>query len=284
VKRKSSIKEIVDVTFNIGHQRLVKSPFELKKIKTAIEVTNIAVLNVLQRLSDFTHENHIEATVLEVFKRNNVETAYPTIVAGGNNGVILHYTKNNQVLGEGEMVLMDVGCEFECYASDITRTFPKSKYFSPIQKEVYQGVLDVQKKILAEVRVGQTFIKLNEIYRTLMVELLLDLKILKDTVEENLKNEHYKRYVPHSVGHWLGLDVHDATPYFEAEKPISFKPGMVLTIEPGVYLNKDDISVPEKFKGIAIRIEDNILVTSDGCEVLSKSIPKEIDEIEQLLN
>lgn len=251
-------------------------------MRKAVTITADAVQKIMTNISKKKKESVLNAEVEYVFALNEVQKAYQTIVASGNNGNILHYTKNDEVLNKDKMILVDVGCEYELYASDITRTFPANGTFSKDQKEVYSKLLEIQKKIISKVKPGITFEKLNHLYVLEMAQLLIDLKILKEDREEIIESKSYKKYCPHSIGHWLGLDVHDRNPYKEDNKPVKFEAGMVITIEPGIYIGKDDKAVPQKYREIAIRIEDDILVTKEGNENLSKQIPKEIKEIETI--
>jgi len=278
----SKITSYENILQIVEKYRAIKSKEEISKMRKAVTITADAVQKIMTNITKKKKESVLNAEVEYVFALNEVQKAYQTIVAGGNNGNILHYTKNDEVLNKDKMILVDVGCEYELYASDITRTFPANGTFSKDQKEVYSKLLEIQKIIISKVKPGITFEKLNQLYVEEMAQLLIDLKILKEDRAEIIDSKSYKKYCPHSIGHWLGLDVHDRNPYKEDNKPVKFEAGMVITIEPGIYIGKDDKDVPQKYREIAIRIEDDILVTKEGNENLSKQIPKEIKEIETI--
>lgn len=279
--KESAIETYSDVMAIIERQRAIKSSEEVKNIKKAISITDQAINKMLSEIETKKKESCINADAEYIFAKNEVQKAYQTIVAYGNNGNILHYTQNNNPITDNKFVLVDVGCEYNLYASDISRTFPSKGIFTEDQKELYQALLNVQKKIISKVQPGTTFKKLNKLYIDQMVDLMLKLKIIKGEKKEIIKEKTYKKFCPHSIGHWLGLDVHDRNPYEDENKqPIKFEAGMVLTIEPGIYINENEKSVPRKYRGMAIRIEDDILITQNGNENLSISIPKEIQDLE----
>ena len=266
----------------IESMRLVKSETEIALIKKALEITKEAHHQAIRLHKEGMTEYQLQANFEYVFKKNGAYSdAYTTIVAGGDNANTLHYVKNDQPLRSGDLVLIDAGCEYDYYASDITRTIPVSGTFSKAQKEVYALVLDVEKKIISMVKEGMYRSELQKEAERMLCEGMVRLGILKGDVQELLKKKAHKRYFPHSIGHYMGLDVHDQNPYKTKNfKEIPLKAGMVLTIEPGLYLPKEDRTVPKKFRGIGIRIEDDILVKKNGCENLSSGIVKEIEEIE----
>jgi Xaa-Pro aminopeptidase len=207
--------------------------------------------------------------------------AYGAIVAGGNNANTLHYVDNRDVLREGDLVLIDAACEWELYASDITRTFPVNGKFTEAQREVYEKVLDVQLRVIEAMKPGIKRDWLQRYSEELLCRVLVDLGILSGDVSTLLETKEHKKYAPHGIGHWMGLDVHDPCPYVdETGESLVFAAGMVMTIEPGLYFRADDESVPLKYRGIGIRIEDNILITETGCDNLSSMIAKTVEEIE----
>ena len=274
---KNKSMNLINVNGILNEQRLIKTPKEIQNIEIAISITKKAFDRVCEELLENTNESHIEADIDYIFKRNKVLHAYPSIVASGDNGNILHYSNNNKEFDKNDLVLMDFGCEYNCYASDVSRTIPLFGKFSKPQKKIYNMVLDIQKKIISSIRPGTNLENLNNMYNGLIVENLIKLGILQGTPEEELKSKDFRKYSPHSIGHWLGLDVHDTCPYTDKEgDSIIFKEGMVMTIEPGLYFQKEDKTIPEEYRGIAIRIEDNVLVTKNSYEVLTKEIENKI--------
>ncbi len=227
-------------------------------------------------------ERVLQAEIECIFKKNGAYSdAYTSIVACANSANTLHYISNNKELVNNELLLIDAGCEYEYYASDITRTIPVNGKFTPTQKELYNMVLDVEKKIIKMVRPGTFRSLLQKRSEELLCKGLIDLGILKGDLKKLLKKKKHKKYYPHGIGHWMGIDVHDPCPYKDEKgKEIPFTAGMVMTIEPGIYIDKKDRSVPKRFRGIGIRIEDNILVTKSSYKNLSQEIVKEVDEIE----
>ncbi|XP_009082099.1 PREDICTED: probable Xaa-Pro aminopeptidase 3, partial [Acanthisitta chloris] len=205
--------------------------------------------------------------------------AYPPVVAGGNRSNTLHYVKNNQLIKDGELVLLDGGCEFSCYVSDITRTWPVNGRFTKPQAELYQAVLDIQKSCLSLCSPGMNLENIYSLMLSLIGQKLKELGVLKSSVSDSLFFKAVRKYCPHHVGHYLGMDVHD-TP--DISRSLLFQPGMVITIEPGIYIPEDDMSAPERFRGIGVRIEDDVVITEDAPLILSDNCPKEIYHIEQI--
>ncbi|MGB3962431.1 MAG: aminopeptidase P N-terminal domain-containing protein [Sulfurimonas sp.] len=271
-----------DIMSLIGYMRLIKSPAEIMMIQDALEITKKAHHKVMQLKKTGKKEYELQAEIEYIFKKNGAYSdAYTSIVACANAANTLHYVENAAPLVDGALILIDAGCEFEYYASDITRTIPVNGKFSQAQKELYEMVLDVQVRIIEMIKPK---IKRSELQKK-AVELLSkgmhDLGILKGSLKKNINKEKYKKYYPHGIGHWMGLDVHDQCPYkYENGDEIPLMSGMVLTIEPGIYIDKDDKKVPKKYRGIGIRIEDDILVTKNGYENLSREIYKSVKEIE----
>ena len=262
----------------IHKMRLIKSKAEIKLIKHAINITKKAHHKAMKISKKLKYEYELQAQIEYIFKKNGAYSdAYTSIVACGNAANTLHYINNDQKLVAGELILIDAGCEYEYYASDITRTIPVNGKYTQAQAEVYEMVLDVQKKIIAMIRPNILRSELQNRSDELLCQGMIDLGILQGDLKTLLKEKAHKKYYPHGIGHWMGLDVHDPCPYKKPNgKEIPLRPGMVMTIEPGIYLDKDDMEVPKKYRGIGIRIEDDILVTKEGCENLSKSIKKEI--------
>ena len=277
----NNIKKHIDISYIIGYMRLFKSKEEIKLIKKAIKITKKAHHKVMRIKKVNKKEYQIQAVLEYIFKKNGAYSdAYTSIVAGGNNANTLHYIRNNKKLKKDDLILIDAGCEYKYYASDITRTIPVNRKFNKHQKKVYKIVLNIQKKIIKEIRPGIKRSKLQKIAIKELTKGLIELKILNGNVKELIKKESYKKYYPHGIGHWLGLDVHDASPYFnKANKEIKLKKGMLLTIEPGLYIDSKN-RINKKYAGIGIRIEDNILVTKNGYKNLSKKIKKSVKSIE----
>ena len=232
-----------------------------------------------------TYEYELQAEIEYIFKKGGAYSdAYTSIVASGDAANTLHYIKNNQKIDKNSLILIDAGCEYNYYASDITRTIPACGKFTQAQKELYQLVLDVEEKIIAMVEPGvkRSFLQKKSV--ELLCAGMVALGILQGDVKKLLKKKAHKKYYPHGIGHWMGLDVHDAPPYKDAKfKEIPLQKGMVLTIEPGIYLPKNDKNIPKKYRGIGIRIEDDILVTQQGCENLSADIYKTVQDIENIV-
>lgn len=284
LKSTKLFKEKLDIIPLIQKMRLVKSAAEIKLIKKSIAITAKAHHRVMSMNKEGKYEYHLQAEIEHEFKNNAAYSgAYTSIVACGNSANTLHYIKNNKPLVDGELILIDAGCEHNYYASDITRTIPVNGKFSEAQKELYNLVLDTQLKVISMIKPQVLRSTLQEKAEKLLTKGMIKLGILKGSVKKAIKEKKHKKYYPHGIGHWMGIDVHDPAPYRDKKnKEIALREGMVLTIEPGLYIDKDDKSVPKKFRGIGIRIEDDILVTKDGYENLSASIAKSIEEIEFL--
>jgi Xaa-Pro aminopeptidase len=279
-----SPRTFIDITEMIQAMRLIKDEHEIALIREALDITKDAHHAAMRSAHPGVHEFTLQADIEYVFRHRGAHSnAYLTIVAGGNNANTLHYINNSDVFGADDLVLIDAGCEYKMYASDITRTFPVSGTYTRPQREVYEMVLDVQLRIIAMIRPGVTKKELQQKSELWLTEGMVKLGILNGEVGALMEAKKHKKYFPHGIGHWLGLDVHDPCPYVDENgDEIRFAPGMVLTIEPGIYIRADDMDVPQVYRGIGIRIEDNILVTHEGCENLSSGIAKTVDEIEAL--
>ena len=277
---------LMDIVPLVGKMRLIKSSDEIEIIKKGLQVTRDAHLAAMAFCTPGKNEKDLQAILEYVFmKRGGNPPAYGSIVAGGNNANTLHYVQNNCVLKDGDLLLIDAGCEYQMYATDITRTFPVGGRFSSMAKEVYQLVLKAQQAAIAVAKPKNNLTEIhNEAVRTL-TEGLIDLKVLKGGVDEQIEKKGYRKYYMHGTSHWLGLDVHDNAPYLDSQRePISLATGHVFTVEPGLYFSEEDTSVPQELKGIGIRIEDDVLITKNGNEVLSSSIPHTIEQIENACN
>ena len=263
--------------------RLIKSDAEITLMKTAAELSAQAHINAMEAVTPGMFEYQLEGLMRNHCAQNGSRfDAYTSIVGSGHNACILHYNDNNQKINNGDLVLIDAGCEINHYASDITRTFPANGKFSDEQKALYQLVLDSQLAAIAEVKPGNTFNHPHEAALKVLTQGLVDLGLLTGDVATLIEKEAYKPFYMHKTGHWIGLDVHDVGAYKIKGKWRELKPGMVLTVEPGLYVAPDDTSVDEKWRGIGIRIEDDILVTETGHQVLSENVPKSVVDIEAL--
>jgi Xaa-Pro aminopeptidase len=273
--------EILDPRSILHAMRLTKSDAELELMRRAAEISREAHHEAAQLIAPGRYEYEIEAALGHVFRRRGgAGPAYGSIVAGGASAAILHYVTNDRPLVDGELVLIDAGVELDGYASDVTRTYPVSGRFEGVRRAFYDTVLIAQRAGIAAVRPGATLPAIHDLTVRHLVEGMVELGLLEGDVDELIGNEAYKRYYMHGTSHWLGLDVHDVGSYADGEKPRDLSEGMVFTVEPGLYVAANDEDAPEAFRGIGIRIEDDVVVTADGCENLTLAIPKEAAEIE----
>jgi len=264
--------------------RLYKSPAEQKLLKRAAEISAAAHVRAMRTARPGLTEADLEAEIVHEFMRNKARfPAYPCIVGAGANACVMHYVKNDGPLRDGELVLIDAGCEYEYYASDLTRTFPINGKFTRAQRDLYEIVLGAQRAAIDVAKPGIPFDRVHETAIGEMVDGLKSLKLLDGSRDEILETESYRRFCVHKTSHWLGLDVHDVGDYRVGDAWRALEPGMVFTVEPGLYMPSDD-DVPKALRGIGIRIEDDVLVTRDGHEVLTTAAPKEIDAIEDLMD
>ena len=276
-------ERVLDVRALIDEMRLVKDAHELALMRRAARIAAAAHRRAMQATRPGRHEYEIEAELLYEFRRNGAQfPAYTPIVAGGANACVLHYVFNDAALADGELLLIDAGCELDGYASDITRTFPVNGRFSAAQRDVYALVLEAQRAAIGAVRAGAAWNEPHDAAVRVLAQGMLDLKLLSGSLDEVLQKETYKRFYMHRTGHWLGLDVHDAGEYKRAGDWRALQPGMTLTVEPGLYIRAAD-DVPAALANIGIRIEDDVCVTQSGCEVLTAEAPKAIDDIEALM-
>jgi Xaa-Pro aminopeptidase len=263
--------------------RLVKDAHELGVMRRAARIAAAAHRRAMQRTRPGRFEYEIEAELLYEFRRNGAQfPAYSPIVASGANACVLHYVFNDALLRDGDLLLIDAGCELDGYASDLTRSYPVNGRFSAAQRELYEIVLAAQRAALDSVRAGSAWNEPHDAAVKVLAQGLLDLKLISGNLEEVLEKETYKRFYMHRTGHWLGLDVHDAGDYKRQGNWRTLAPGMTLTVEPGLYIRAED-DIPERLRNIGIRIEDDVLVTETGCEVLSAEAPKAIADIEALM-
>jgi Xaa-Pro aminopeptidase len=282
--RHSKSINIMDASSLIGNIRLIKDDHEIDLIRKACDISAEAHIAAMKAVKEGDSEQNIEGLYIHEFsKRGARYPAYNPIVAGGENACVLHYVENNQMLNDSDLLLVDAGCEYEMYAADITRTFPVSGKFSEEQLKVYEIVLEAMNAAIDCVKEGNSVMKPQEISEKVITEGLVKIGLLEGDPEELHKSGAYKDFYMHKIGHWLGLDVHDAGDYMEGSDFMKFKPGMITTIEPGIYISSS-MDVDDKWKGIGVRIEDDILVTKDGNENLTKKVPSDPHEIESLMS
>lgn len=276
--------EFVDLDHMLHDLRLTKSAAELKIMRKAAEISANAHVRAMKHCEAGVMEYQLEAEIQHEFAMSGARfPAYSSIVGGGDNGCILHYTENSDRLKSGDLVLIDAGCEFEHYASDITRTFPVNGKFSKAQAALYEIVLEAQIAAIESVKPGAHWNTPHDITVKVISQGLIDLGLLEGTLEEVIESESYKEFYMHRAGHWLGMDVHDVGDYKLANEWRVLEPGMVMTIEPGIYVAPDNKKVKSKWRGIGIRIEDDVVVTKKGYDVLTDGVPKTIAEIEALM-
>lgn len=261
--------------------RLVKSPAELELMRKAAEISVKAHIHAQEFAQPGRYEYEIQAEMEHLFRlQGGNGFAYPSIVASGANSCILHYIENDRQLQENDVLLIDAGCAYGYYNADITRTFPVSGGFTPEQQTIYDIVLEAQKQATAQVQPGNPYSKIHETAVRVLVEGLMEIGLLVGDIEEIIKEEKYKPFYMHRTGHWLGLDVHDVGVYQNGEDPQNLEPGNVLTVEPGIYIGLEtkpvegQPEIPDCWRGIGVRIEDDVLVTPDGHEVLTEGVPK----------
>ena len=265
--------------------RLFKSGAEIKLMERAAKISAEGHRRAMAFCRPGVHEYELEAELLYAFTRNGSRApAYSSIVAAGNNACILHYNTNNAAIKEGDLVLIDAGCEYEYYASDITRTFPASGKFSDEQKAIYEIVLKAQEAAIEEIRPGVLWDAPHNASVKVITQGLIKLGLLKGKLSQLIKTEAYKAFYMHRVGHWIGMDVHDVGDYKIDGAWRMLEAGMVTTIEPGIYIAPDNTGVPEQWRGIGVRIEDDVLVTKSGYRILSTGVPKTVSEIEAFMS
>ncbi len=281
--RHSSPIDIADASSKIGNERLIKDKDEIEIMKKACQISAEAHVEAMKFVKPGMNEQELEAFYQYQFsKRGGRFAAYTPIVAGGENACVLHYVENSKALKDGDLVLVDAGCEFELYASDITRTYPINGKFTAAQLAIYEVVLEAQQKSIEAVTVNNNVMDSQIISEKVITQGLIDLGILNGSMEELHETGAFKDFYMHKIGHWLGIDVHDAGDYTEDGEYMKFKPGMVTTVEPGIYISST-ANVKDQWKGIGIRIEDNILVTTKGNQNLTDIVPSNPKEIEALM-
>ncbi len=279
---------IVDPILLIHDMRLHKTPEEIELMQRSADIAAEAHILAMQSVKPGMNESQIESIIEHYFRMNGASGAsYNSIIGGGANATILHYVENNAPLRDGDLLLIDAGAHYKGYASDITRTFPVNGKFTNAQREVYDIVLDVLLKCIEATKTGTTIKQRQDLSIELLTEGMKKLGLLKGKTEKLIKDKKYEKYYMHGVGHYIGMDVHDAGRYFndhQAKESRPFAPGMVLTVEPGIYVPIDAKDAPAKYRGIGVRIEDDVLVTEDGNVNLTAKVPKQAEEIEELMN
>jgi Xaa-Pro aminopeptidase len=273
---------VIDARDVIAPMRMVKDAHEISLMKKAAHISALGHIRAMQTPCIGRHEYEIEAELTQTFVSHGARAhAYPPIVASGRNACVLHYTDNHRVMKRGELLLIDAGCEYRHYAGDITRTFPTGKRFTGAQRDVYQIVLAAQSAALDALTVGAPFYAYHEAAARVLTQGLMDLKLIKGSLNAALETKKYRRFYMHGAGHWLGLDVHDAGFYKNNNEEVKLMAGMVVTVEPGLYIREAD-DVPSAFHHIGVRIEDDVLMTETGKVVLTEEVPKTVKEVEAL--
>lgn len=274
-------RRVVDPRWTLHEHRLRKSDEEIAALRTAAAITAEAHIAAMRAAGDGVNEYELEALLDYTFRRRGgAGPGYNSIVGSGANATILHYIDNDQPMADGDLVLIDAGCEYQFYTADVTRTFPVSGRFSDAQRRCYQLVLDAEEEAIGMTRPGITIDDIHQRCVEILTEGMVELGLLEGPASARIAAGDYKRFYMHRTSHWLGMDVHDVGVYNQDGAARPLEPGMVLTIEPGLYIAADAEGVPDELRGIGIRIEDDILVTADGCENLTRAVPKQVDEIE----
>ncbi|WP_120429494.1 Xaa-Pro aminopeptidase [Acinetobacter baylyi] len=278
-----SPSQVLQLDRIVDEMRLIKSDQEIELMQIASNISAAAHMRAMQQVRPDMMEYALEAELNYVFGQHGCVPSYNSIVGGGENACILHYVENNKPLNSGDLVLIDAACEYEFYASDITRTFPVNGKFSPEQKALYEIVLAAQYAAIDAVRIGNAYREPHEVAVRILTQGLIDLGLLKGDLNELIETEAFRQFYMHGTGHWLGMDVHDVGSYKADGEWRAYEDGMVVTVEPGLYIAPDDESVDPKWRGIGIRIEDDVVATQQGPLVLTKDVVKEIADIEQLM-
>jgi Xaa-Pro aminopeptidase len=276
-------QEFVALDHVLHDMRLYKSRAEIELLREAARIAAHAHVRAMRFCRPGRKEYEVMAELVHEFRRHNADTSYHPIVGGGPNSCILHYRENDQLLKEGDLLLVDAGCEYECYASDITRTFPVNGRFTPEQRAVYEIVLEANRAAISKVRPGHHWNEPHEAAVRVITQGLVKLGLLKGRVATLEREGAYRRFFMHRTGHWLGMDVHDVGDYKVGDEWRVLEPGMAMTIEPGIYIPAGTRGVPKRFHNIGVRIEDDVVVTKTGVEVLTAHAPKDADEIEAVM-
>lgn len=276
---------IVDPATIVHELRVIKSPDELELMQKAADIAAEAHVEAMKTARAGMREYELEALIEQVFRRHGAAgPAYTSIVGAGPNATVLHYINNDGELRDGELLLVDAGAEYKGYASDITRTFPINGRYSQGQREIYELVLKAQMSCVEMVRPGITHDQLKQHSIEVLTEGMVELGLLQGEPEQLIKDKKYEKFYMHGLGHMLGIDVHDVGAYYHGKESRALEPGVVMTVEPGLYIAPDTKDVPEKYLGIGVRIEDDVLCTNDAPRVLTNKVPKQTEEIEELMS
>jgi Xaa-Pro aminopeptidase len=280
-KGKRPPRAVVDPRHALHELRLHKRPEELSALRTACKITSDAHIAAMKTGRPGVYEHELEAVINYTFRRaGGSGPGYTSIVGSGDNATILHYIENNRRIADGDLVLVDAGCEYQHYTSDITRTWPANGTFSGPQRAVYELVLATQKAAVELARPGNTIDDIHDFCVKSLTAGMIDLGLLTGSVDDRVADQAYKRFYMHGTSHWLGLDVHDVGAYTQGGKPRPLVAGMVITVEPGLYIASDAKDVPDELRGIGVRIEDDVAITETGHEILTAACPKEIADVE----
>lgn len=282
-KGTSAPAQVIQLDRILDEMRLHKSTQEIELMQIASTISAQAHTRAMQAVKPGMMEYALEAELNYIFGQNGCVPSYNSIVGGGANGCILHYVENDKVLKDGDLVLIDAACEYQLYASDITRTFPVNGKFSPEQKALYDVVLKAQLAAIDAVRIGNSYKEPHRIAVRILVQGLLDLGLMQGDIEQIIESESFHQFYMHGTGHWLGMDVHDVGSYKIEGEWRAYEEGMAVTVEPGLYIAPDDETVDAKWRGIGIRIEDDVVVTKNGPRVLTAAVVKTVEEIEALM-
>lgn len=282
-KGTSAPAQVIQLDRIVDEMRLHKSEKEIKLMQLASDISAEAHTRAMQTVKLGMMEYALEAELNYIFGKNGCVPSYNSIVGGGANACILHYVENDKALNDGDLVLIDAACEYQLYASDITRTFPVNGKFSPEQKALYELVLKAQLAAIDAVRIGNSYKEPHNVAVGILVQGLLDLGIMHGDLEEIIEKESFRQFYMHGTGHWLGMDVHDVGSYKQDGEWRVYEEGMVVTVEPGLYIAPDDETVDAKWRGIGIRIEDDVVATENGPLVLTKDVVKTVEDIEALM-
>ena len=282
-KGTSAPAQLIQLDRILDEMRLHKDAQEIALMQIASDISADAHTQAMKTVKPGMMEYALDAELNYIFGKNGCVPSYNSIVGGGENGCILHYVENNKPLKNGDLVLIDAACEYECYASDITRTFPVNGKFSPEQRALYEVVLNAQIAAIDAVCIGNSYKEPHHVAVRILVQGLLDLGIMQGDIEQIIETESFRQFYMHGTGHWLGMDVHDVGSYKQNGEWRSYEEGMVVTVEPGLYIAPDDETVDAKWRGIGIRIEDDIVATKEGPLVLTQNVVKSIEEIEALM-
>lgn len=281
--RTTTDRELKNANYLLGEMRKIKSDWEIKSLRKTVDITVEAHREAMKSAEPGMGEYEIEAVIEYIFKKNGVQrNGFPSIVAAGANSTTLHYQNIRNKMNNGDIFLVDIGAEWGYYSADVTRTYPVNGKFTKEQAAVYNIVYSAQEAAFKIIRPGTTFKQISSTVANSVIDGLINIGLLSGTREEILKNHSYRKFYLHGFGHWLGLDVHDAGTRNENGKSVALRPGMVFTVEPGVYI-KEDESVDPKWWNIGVRIEDVVLITEKGFELLSKNAPRKIKDIEKLM-